>query len=45
LGALTQAQTVNLTGKVTNQAGKAIANAIVALTPMVLKDTTGADDL
>jgi len=45
LGALTQAQTVNLTGKVTNQAGKAIANAIVALTPMGLKDTTGADDL
>ncbi|MEK7393498.1 MAG: hypothetical protein AAB214_13145 [Fibrobacterota bacterium] len=43
LGALAQAQTVNLTGKVTNQAGKAIANAIVNLTPMGLKDTTGTD--
>jgi len=43
LGALAQAQSVNLTGKITNQAGKAIANAIVALTPLGLKDTTGAD--
>jgi len=43
LGALAQAQTVNLTGKITNQSGKAIANAIVNLTPMGLKDTTGAD--
>jgi poly(3-hydroxybutyrate) depolymerase len=45
LGALAQAQTVNLTGKITSQAGKAIANAIVALTPMGLKDTTGADGI
>ena len=45
LGALAQAQTVNLTGKVANQAGKAIANAIVTLTPMGLKDTTGADGM
>jgi hypothetical protein len=43
LGALAQAQTVNLTGKIISQTGKAIANAIVSLTPMGLKDTTGAD--
>ncbi|QQS03234.1 MAG: hypothetical protein IPK50_13040 [Fibrobacterota bacterium] len=43
LGVLTQAQTVNLTGKITNQSGKAIANAIVTLTPMGLKDTSVAD--
>jgi poly(3-hydroxybutyrate) depolymerase len=43
LGALAQAQTVNLSGKITNQSGKAIANAIVTLTPMGLKDTSGAD--
>lgn len=43
LGVLAQAQTVNLTGKITSQAGKAIANAIVTLTPMGMKDTTGAD--
>ncbi|MBK9578799.1 MAG: alpha/beta hydrolase [Fibrobacterota bacterium] len=43
LGALAQAQTVNLTGKITNQAGKGIANAIVTLTPLGLKDTSGAD--
>jgi len=43
LGALVQAQTVNLNGKITNQSGKAIANAIVTLTPMGLKDTSGAD--
>jgi poly(3-hydroxybutyrate) depolymerase len=40
-----QAQTVNLTGKITSQAGKAIANAIVTLTPQGLKDTTGADGM
>ena len=45
LGALAQAQTVNLTGKITNQAGNAIAKAVVTLTPLGLKDTTGADGL
>jgi len=45
LGALAQAQTVNLTGKVTNQAGVAIAKAIVTLSPLGLKDTTGADGM
>ena len=37
------AQTVNLRGKVTNQAGKPIAGAVVALLGQDLSDTTGAD--
>ena len=45
LGTLAQAQTVNLTGKITNQAGNAIAKAVVTLTPLGLKDTTGADGM
>jgi poly(3-hydroxybutyrate) depolymerase len=36
-------QALNLHGKVSNQSGKAIANAIVALTPQGLVDTTGTD--
>jgi poly(3-hydroxybutyrate) depolymerase len=37
------AQTVNLSGKVTNQAGKPIPSAIVTLVHQGLKDTTGSD--
>jgi poly(3-hydroxybutyrate) depolymerase len=42
---LADAQTVNLTGKITNQSGKALANAIVTLKPLGLKDTTGTDGM
>jgi poly(3-hydroxybutyrate) depolymerase len=45
LGSVAQAETVNLTGKITSQAGKAIANAIVTLPPLGLKDTTSADGM
>jgi poly(3-hydroxybutyrate) depolymerase len=38
-----QAQTINLHGLVTNQAGKPVAKAIVSLQGKGLKDTTGAD--
>lgn len=34
---------LNVQGKVTNQAGRGIANAIVTLTPLGLADTTGSD--
>lgn len=37
------AQTINLHGKVSNSAGKPVANAIVTLVSQGLKDTTGAD--
>lgn len=37
------AQAQNLHGKISNKAGKAVANAIVTLTPKGLADTTGAD--
>jgi len=37
------AQMINVRGKVTNQAGKPIANAIVSLARQSLKDTTGTD--
>jgi poly(3-hydroxybutyrate) depolymerase len=37
------AQTINLRGKVTNMAGKPIANAIVTLLNQGLKDTSGTD--
>lgn len=37
------AQTVNLSGKVTNLGGKPISGAIVTLVGQALKDTTGAD--
>lgn len=37
------AQTINLHGKVSNQAGKAITNAIITLAGQGLKDTTGSD--
>ena len=42
LGALTQAQTVNLRGKVTNSSGQGISGAIVTLVGQDLKDTTDA---
>jgi hypothetical protein len=35
--------TVNLSGTVSNQAGKPIAGAIVSLVKQQLKDTTGTD--
>lgn len=37
------AQTINLRGKVSNQAGKPITNAILTLVGQGIKDTTGAD--
>jgi poly(3-hydroxybutyrate) depolymerase len=37
------AQTVNLRGKVSNSAGKPVANAIVSIVNQGLKDTTGTD--
>jgi polyhydroxybutyrate depolymerase len=37
------AQTVNVRGKVSNQAGKPVSNAIVTLLRQGLKDTTGSD--
>ena len=43
LGLSTGAQTINLRGTVSNQAGKPIAGAIVSLVKQGLKDTTGAD--
>jgi poly(3-hydroxybutyrate) depolymerase len=43
IGLTVNAQTINLSGKVSNQAGKAVSSAIVALLGQGLKDTTGAD--
>ena len=43
LGLTFSAQTINLHGKVANQAGAPIPNAIVALFNQGLKDTTGTD--
>lgn len=43
LGLIGGAHAVNLRGMVSNQAGKAVPNAIVTLTPLGLADTTGAD--
>jgi hypothetical protein len=43
IGLTVNAQTVNLRGIVSNQAGKPISNAIVALLRQGLKDTTGSD--
>ena len=44
IGMTVNAQTtVNLSGTVSNQAGKPIAGAIVSLVKQQLKDTTGAD--
>jgi len=40
---LVSAQTINVSGKVTNKAGSPIANAIVTLIKQAMKDTTGAD--
>lgn len=42
LGALAQAQTINLRGKVTSTGGQAISGAIVTLVGQNLKDTTDA---
>lgn len=42
LGALAQAQTINLRGKVTTSGGQAISGAIVTLVGQNLKDTTDA---
>ncbi len=42
LGALAQAQTINLRGKVTTNGGQAIAGAVVTLVGQNLKDTTDA---
>jgi len=43
IGLTVNAQTINVRGKVSNQAGKPIANAIVTLVRQGLKDTTGTD--
>lgn len=40
---ITNAQTINLRGKVSNSAGQPIANAVVTLVKQGLKTTTGAD--
>ncbi len=45
LGMVGGAHAVDLRGKISNQAGKPVANAIVTLTPLGLKDTTGADGM
>jgi hypothetical protein len=37
------AETINLSGKVTNYSGKPISNAVVTLAKQGVKDTTGAD--
>ncbi|MBN1577422.1 MAG: hypothetical protein JW913_12770 [Chitinispirillaceae bacterium] len=42
-GLTVNAQTVNLRGKVTSQAGKPVADAVVSLVGQELKDTTGTD--
>ena len=42
-GAIAHAQAVNLHGKVTNQAGRALANAVVTLVPQGMASTTGTD--
>ncbi|MEO6094385.1 MAG: hypothetical protein ABIW76_01455 [Fibrobacteria bacterium] len=44
-GSAAQAQTVNLRGKVSNEAGQAVAGAVVELAVMKLKDTTGSDGM
>jgi len=43
LGAMVNAQTINLRGVVSNRAGKPIANAVLTLAKQGLKDTTGSD--
>jgi poly(3-hydroxybutyrate) depolymerase len=43
IGLTVNAQSINLRGTVSNQAGKPIANAIVTLAMQGLKDTTGTD--
>ena len=43
IGLTVNAQTINLRGKVSNKAGKPIADAIVTLVGQELKDTTGSD--
>ena len=45
IGLTVNAQTINLRGKVANQAGEAVSNAIVELVRQGLKDTTGADGM
>ena len=45
VGLTVNAQTINLHGKVTNQEGKTVSNAIVELLGQGLKDTTGSDGL
>jgi hypothetical protein len=43
IGLAVNAQTINLRGVVTNQAGKPVSKAIVTLVTQGLKDTTGTD--
>jgi poly(3-hydroxybutyrate) depolymerase len=43
IGLTVNAQTIDLHGKISNQAGNPIANAIITLTVQGLKDTTGGD--
>jgi predicted peptidase len=43
IGLTANAQTINLRGKITNQAGNPISNAIVTLAGQSLKDTTASD--
>ncbi|HQF55056.1 MAG TPA: hypothetical protein PK208_08070 [Fibrobacteria bacterium] len=45
LGMVGGANAVDLRGKVSNQAGKPVANAVVTLTPLGLADTTGSDGM
>ena len=45
VGITVNAQTIDLHGKVTNQEGKTVSNAIVELLGQGLKDTTGSDGL
>lgn len=40
-----QAQQVNVRGKISNSAGAAVANAIVEIAKLKMKDTTGADGM
>lgn len=42
---ITDAQTINLKGKITNSSGQAISGAVVSLSRQTLKDTTGSDGM
>ncbi|MEO6097757.1 MAG: hypothetical protein ABIW76_19730, partial [Fibrobacteria bacterium] len=44
-GFAVQAQTINVRGKISNQAGQAVSGAVVELAVRKLKDTTGTDGM